>query len=332
MYVGSSHPSSVTTSVRLTKSNQKSSMHINIQLKHEKGNTEAKVLIDSGAEGLLIDKQFCKKNGIKLKEINTPIPIFNVGGSANEGGSITKKACLLMRMTNADGDYHDEQCELLATSLGGEDIILGTDWLHEHNPQINWVKNCLIFSSCVTTCIISRPKITITAERLTRPGHKKAIHYTKIEDKPEDQEEENDFFAEFYEEWYNEDPFEVDSSGAIKLRSTHNKSQELAEAANKKKDIRTTEEIVPKYVLKHFAKIFSQEASQRLPEHSPWDHSIEMKPGWEPKGCKLYPLTEYEEDKLYKMIQERLKRGTIWVSKSPQASPFFFVNKKEGDL
>ena len=92
------------------------------------------------------------------------------------------------------------------------------------------------------------------------------------------------------------------------------------------------EEIVPKYILKQFEKIFSQEASQRLPKHSPWDHSIEMKPGWEPKGYKLYPLTKYEEDKLYKMIQEHLKRGTIRVSKSPQASPFFFVNKKEGDL
>ena len=57
-----------------------------------------------------------------------------------------------------------------------------------------------------------------------------------------------------------------------------------------------------------------------------------MKPGWEPKGCKLYPLTEYKEEKLYKMIQEHLKRGTIWVSKSPQAFLFFFVNKKEGDL
>ena len=32
------------------------------------------------------------------------------------------------------------------------------------------------------------------------------------------------------------------------------------------------------------------------------------------------------------MIQEYLKRGTIQVSKSLQASPFFFVNKKEGDL
>ena len=57
-----------------------------------------------------------------------------------------------------------------------------------------------------------------------------------------------------------------------------------------------------------------------------------MKPGWEPKGCKLYPLTEYEDEKLYDVLQEHLKRGTIRVSKSPQASLFFFVKKKEGSL
>ena len=108
VYVGLSHSSCVTTSIRLTKSNQKSSICINVQLKHKKGNTEAKILIDSGAEGLLIDKRFCQEKGIKLKKIDTPIPIFNVDGSANEGGFITEKACLLMRMTNVEGDYHDE--------------------------------------------------------------------------------------------------------------------------------------------------------------------------------------------------------------------------------
>ena len=90
-----------------------------------------------------------------------------------------------------------------------------------------------------------------------------------MEDQPNNLEEEDNFFTEFYEDWYNKDPFEMDPSKAIQLRSTHNKSQELAEATNKKKDVRTIEEIVPKYVLKHFAKIFSQEASQQLPEHSP---------------------------------------------------------------
>ncbi|ETW82701.1 hypothetical protein HETIRDRAFT_57592 [Heterobasidion irregulare TC 32-1] len=81
-------------------------------------------------------------------------PIFNVDGMANKGGKITDKACLLMRMENK-GDYHDEQYELLATNLGGEDIILETDWLHKHNPQIDWVKNNLTFSTCAERCLVS---------------------------------------------------------------------------------------------------------------------------------------------------------------------------------
>ncbi|ETW83260.1 hypothetical protein HETIRDRAFT_54784, partial [Heterobasidion irregulare TC 32-1] len=59
--------------------------------------------------------------------INRFILVFNVDETANEGGKITNKACLLMRMINNKGDYHDEQCELQATNLGGEDVILGTD-------------------------------------------------------------------------------------------------------------------------------------------------------------------------------------------------------------
>lgn len=151
-------------------------MHINVQLKHERGNTKAKILIDSGAKGLLIDRQFCQDKGIKLEKILSPIPVFNVDGSANEGGAIINKACLLMRMTNPEGDYHDEQCKLLVTNLEGEDVILGTDWLHKHNPQINWVKNCLMFTSCSTMCIISRPKVTITAEKLMQSRNKKTIN------------------------------------------------------------------------------------------------------------------------------------------------------------
>ena len=224
------------------KSNQKSFISINVQLKHRGGNTEARILIDSGIEGLLIDKQFCQEKEIKLKKIAMPIPIFNVDRSANKGGVITDKACLLMRMTNLEGDYHNEQCELLVTNLGGENVILGIDWLHKHNPQINWVKNCLIFTSCSTLCIISRPKVVILAEKLAQPGHGKTINYTKIENKLEDlpEEEEKDleginkFLTELYKNQHNDSPFELDPSEAVCLQSTHSKSQELAEEANKK--------------------------------------------------------------------------------------------------
>ncbi|ETW82069.1 hypothetical protein HETIRDRAFT_45742 [Heterobasidion irregulare TC 32-1] len=153
-----------------------------------------------------------------------------------------------------------------------------------------------------------------------------------MENDLEDNKTLDTFFSEFYEEWYYQDLLGAHLLEALHIGSIGNKSQQLAEKANKTKTERPIEKIVPAYVLKRFAKIFSQEASQQLPEHLQWDHKINMKPGWEPMGCKLYPLTEEEEDKLHKMLQEYLKWGTIRISKSPQASPFFFVKKKKGDL
>lgn len=94
------------------------------------------------------------------------------------------------------------------------------------------------------------------------------IGYSKIEDKPEEEENTDEtFFSEFYKEWYHQDPFEMHLLEAIRVQSIHSKSQELAEIANKKKDECTVEEIVPAYVLKCFAKVFNQEASQQLPKH-----------------------------------------------------------------
>ncbi|ETW75364.1 hypothetical protein HETIRDRAFT_18071, partial [Heterobasidion irregulare TC 32-1] len=66
------------------------------------------------------------------------ILVFNMDGIPNKGGKIMDKACLLMRMTNNEGDYHDKQCKLLVANLGGEYVILGMDWLYKHNPRINW--------------------------------------------------------------------------------------------------------------------------------------------------------------------------------------------------
>ena len=36
-------------------------------------------------------------------------------------------------------------------------------------------------------------------------------------------------------------------------------------------------EMVPEYY-RDFAKVFSEEESQRLPEHQPWDHAIDLEP------------------------------------------------------
>jgi hypothetical protein len=63
-----------------------------------------------------------------------------------------------------------------------------------------------------------------------------------------------------------------------------------------------------------------------------WDHKIDMKEGFEPKSFKNYNLTPEEQKELDKFLDEILEKGYIQLSQSPQASPFFFVKKKDGRL
>ena len=51
-----------------------------------------------------------------------------------------------------------------------------------------------------------------------------------------------------------------------------------------------------------------------------------------PKIGKIYPLSSKERTATDAFIDEHLTSGKICPSNSPQASPFFFVKKKDGKL
>ena len=57
-----------------------------------------------------------------------------------------------------------------------------------------------------------------------------------------------------------------------------------------------------------------------------------MKEGFEPKSFKVYNLTPAEQTELDKFLKDNLDKGYIRQSQSPMASPFFFVDKKDGKL
>ena len=69
-----------------------------------------------------------------------------------------------------------------------------------------------------------------------------------------------------------------------------------------------------------------------LPPHQDFDHAIDLKDLFIPKVTKLYPLNPQELDTCTAFVKENLQTGQIQPSKSPQASPFFFVKKKDGKL
>ncbi|KAF8643048.1 hypothetical protein AX16_009235 [Volvariella volvacea WC 439] len=81
-----------------------------------------------------------------------------------------------------------------------------------------------------------------------------------------------------------------------------------------------------------FFPVFEKEGFDQLPQHSPQDHAIELIPGSKLRNCKVYNLSTPEQKALEEFLKEILETGRIQPSKSPMASPFFFIKKKDGSL
>ena len=93
---------------------------------------------------------------------------------------------------------------------------------------------------------------------------------------------------------------------------------------------RTWQEIVPTRYHK-FGKIFSEQASERFPEPRQWDHAIDLKPDAPTSiDCRVYPLSPKEKEEQRKFLAGNLRLKRIRRSKSPYASGFFLIKKKDG--
>jgi hypothetical protein len=89
--------------------------------------------------------------------------------------------------------------------------------------------------------------------------------------------------------------------------------------------------IPPEYT--KFHKLFSDTESSQFPPTRPWDHAIDFKPNTpDALPCKVYPMTQSEDQALCKFLTEQEAKGYIRPSISPYASPFFFIQKKDGKL
>jgi hypothetical protein len=108
-------------------------------------------LIDCGATGCFIDIEWAKLNNIPTCPLTKPIPVYNVNGTANDAGMITDIANVILRH-----EKHSECTQLAVTRLGKQSLILGYNWLRNHNPEINWQTKDVRMSSCPVQCSTCR--------------------------------------------------------------------------------------------------------------------------------------------------------------------------------
>ena len=253
---------------------------------------KAKALVDSGCTGSCINRSFVKHHDIPTKRYPLPIAVYNADGSINKYGSITEYVRVRVKLQD-----HYELLELAVTALSSADVFLGHEWLKRHNPNIDWQEGTIEFDRC--------PDVCGHTPELVDPD---ASTNAEVEDEEDEIEEGDRVFA-----------FDWDAY----KRSGHKTPTASVRVIS-------IEELPP--YARDFADVFSAEEFDQLPERRPWDHAIELTPGFKPTDCKIYPLSRLEQVALDDFLKENLRTGRIRPSSSPMASPFFFIKKKDGSL
>jgi len=155
-----------------------------------------KVLLDSGAMGMFVDKKFAEKHGFKLDKLERPLVVMNVDGSNNSRERIMHEI-----ECNVYYRGHQERMKFDVCSLGRMDVILGMPWLVAHNPEIDWEKGKVKMTRCLPWYGKDN------RSKGARKKNKKAI---KREARTVEEEKVINWVADEKEDWGREKEMEID--------------------------------------------------------------------------------------------------------------------------
>src|SRR3981189_3534471 len=125
------------------------SLNIDVEIETTDTATErnTSALVDCSATGLFVDTEYVRLNNISTCRLISPIPVYNIDGTANEAGAITEIANVVLHYNG-----HAERTQLAVTFLGKQSMILGFTGLCKHNPEIDWQTKEVQMSRCDPQC------------------------------------------------------------------------------------------------------------------------------------------------------------------------------------
>jgi len=102
-----------------------------------------KTFLDCGATRSFINRDFVCLKGMNTWTLSCNIPVFNINGSLNETGQISEVMDIVLHYKT-----HSERILLAISGLGKQSLILGYDWLKDHNPKVDWEKREVKITHC----------------------------------------------------------------------------------------------------------------------------------------------------------------------------------------
>ena len=265
---------------------------------------ETTAIIDCSATGSFINLELIVLAKFPLQRLDRQVKVYNVDGTTNSKGNIVWETNV-----NLQFPKHQENVKLMVLNLGRKQIILGMPWLRKWNPITDWVRKRVSIPRLIgrrdavplCECLPSWTNSLVPQRYILRwPGMdadlKTAQHLKKRE------------------AWLSRETI-----GKITI------STQITQ------ETKPTETVLPEWC-KDFRDVFSEKSHEKLPPYRPYDHVIDLKPNFVLKIAEVYPLNPLEMETCKSFVEEHLKTGCIVSSKSLQASPFFFVLKKDGTL
>jgi len=285
--------------------NKSNSIQLKVPITHYRGTAEETILLDTGATENFIDQTTVDKLRLGTKRIPYARPVYNVDGTLNRAGSITKACDLLITQGNKK-----ERTRFFVTNLGRDRMLFGYPWFKKFNPDIDWEKSEL-----------KGPKVKI--ETLLYGTLQRAK--TWLKQKKQDNE---DLILEAQQcaLWSGVTPSEM-REGPVEVNRTHTS----VEMAHKYASEHGKEEVtLPEEFKRHTALFSDEEANKFPPTRGDGDHKIVLMDTAPTRfNCKVYPLSKDEQEAENKFIDENLEKGYITPSDSPYGFSTFMVPKKD---
>lgn len=280
------------------------------------------LLLDSGAMGLFISKDFMHRNSLKTHTLPVPIRVYNVDGMLNMGSSITDEITLMLSHKG-----HKEKAVFEVCDLGKATLIIGHPWLHKHNLEINWQTGEVRMTRCPREC-----NVFICSAKKDKKKKKLAEKW-KYQPSIEEVEDEEIFIRSASISAEPDKPNDS-SNELVNEFFVHKTDRPVAWGVKdlnpqmKDGKAKSVHEMIPER-FHQYLKVFEKKASERMPIRKPWDHAIDMKPRFEPTKAKIIPLSPQEQKEVEEFINDQLSKGYTRESKLPQMSAMFFVPKKD---
>jgi hypothetical protein len=251
-----------------------------------------------------------KLNNFPTCPFSKPIPVYNVDSTANDTGTITDIANVILCY-----EHYSERTQLAIICLGKQILILGYNWLQNHNPEINWQTKDVKMTQCPLQCSTCR----VEDERNAKMQKSTTSQINACQ---------SGAFPTMVEE-------DKDESPHVNMEETDEEAQDTGLAFDNDLnsdvvDVTIEEDdhvfmVMVHLVDPHHFVCALSTVSGRLVEV--------FAKNSKPKGFEdIVPMTLTEQTEMDTFLEEVLATGHIRQSKSPLRDPVFFIKKKDGKL